>query len=252
MIVSNVPSDFSATPTWTSPTQKQVSGYFSRANYTLYSSSAGANITTYPYYKTGINTTLSTDDTLEIYWEDIVVTVLGHAPYTTSVMHMNHATQQYFWGIKTYVSSHALTFTRSDHSSMSEVETYIERNDIVADWNLTGNNDCVFYGSCDHFVITLVLVPSNSTYPTLMDAWDARTGITWLLSYEVNMNATSMSFWNILADLFSFKTLNLGIGGTAETMIGGCVAAFMIALVLIVIYKITTGLIPWISGGSGD
>jgi hypothetical protein len=249
VIVSNVPADFSV-PTWTTPTQKVVTGYFSKANYTLYTSTASGNMSlaAYPYAKTGIPTTISPDDTLELYWEDGYIASPFGATDIGPVIHMNHATKQ--WG-GWYISSHQIDFTLSNGKSPSVAPPYITYDDIVADWNLTGNSDCLFQGSCAHLTVSLVLAPNNTAY-TMMDAWHGYTDIEWYLSYQVNMNGTSMSIWTLLAELFSFQSLNLGMGGLADSMISGCVSAFMFALVVIVIYKITTGLIPWISGGSGD
>jgi hypothetical protein len=200
------------------------------------------NLSGFPYSRTDINTTLSSSDFLELYWEDY------NPPWLERqhVIYMKHATQQWL-----YKSSHDLKFTLSNNMELAINPVYITYQDITADWNLTGNNDCVFYGSCDHLSVTLILVSSNTTF-TLMEAWNGYCPINWYLSYETNINGSAFSIWTLLSDLFSFKYLNLGITGVAGTILDGCIGAFMIALVLVVIYKLSTGLIPWISGGSGD
>ena len=249
LIMGNIDARFSPVPPWTTPEQKEVATYFSSSNYTLYTSSASdaMNRSVYPYSKTDIPTTISTNDWLEIYWETYDFPHLFPQPG----LFMRHATQQYFLGKATYKSSHGLIFSLSNGQKLHNSIDVISLDDIVTDYNLSGHNDCIFYGSCEHIKTTLVLTPENSNY-TVIQAWNGDTQLIWYLTYEVSLNATGISIWNLISGLFGFSPLSLGIGGVGETIVAGVVAGFMYALVLVLAYKVTTGIIPWVSGGSGD
>jgi len=257
LIMANVPTDFTLVTagTWTTPVQKAVADYFDANNYTLYSSAFQGEFTDadYPYSELNIPTALSTSDWLELYWEHYDFndpTAFGE-PNERGLI-MRHATEQSFLGAA-YRSGHGLTWKQSNGQNLFRggAQYAISYEDLVADWNLTGNNDCVFYGTCDHFTATLALVGNGTTTP--MEIWAGGAGtITYYLSYEVDLSNTGLSIWQLITSLFGFKPLSLGIGGLGDTLVSGVVGAFMWALVLIILYKVTTGIIPWLSGGSGD
>ena len=258
LIMANVPTDFTnlQAATWMTPTEKIVADYFEASNYTVYSGSAHGNLTAsaYPYSRTDMNTSLSADDFLEFYWQYYDFNDAATYDYENSShsIVMRHATQQSFLTFP-YKSSHGLTWKLSNGQDLirSQANYAISYEDIVADWNLTGNNDCVFYGMCDHFTITLVLVGETAITP--MQVFLGGTGtMTYYLSYQVDMSNTGLNLWQLIVSLVGFKPLNLGIGGLGDTLVSGVIGAFMWALVLIILYKVTTGIIPWLSGGSGD
>jgi len=215
---------------------KTIATYFDAQNYTMYSSQAGDNMT-YPYQNLDIPTGLGANEVIELYW--------GSGYYSETVpIWLNHATKQSFLGY-TYRTSHHIQIHA--RTGMKLEYDLIHLADLEDSWN---GEDSFFTGQCEHLTINLIVLPSYGN-ETIEEGWN-NGRLSYLMSYGINQNGTAQSIWTLLGQLFSFKPINLGMGGFGEVVIGGAVGAFMWALVIIIAYKITMGIIPWVSGGSGD
>ena len=243
LIIGNVPLDFTETPSYTTPESREIADYFDANNYTYYDDSWSDVMDGVGYANTTIPTDLSDHDFLEVYCNYFFLG--SYAAW--EAIYMKHATDNGWWK-----SGHYLDWEFGDlDAEWPEVTTQtIGRNAIEQAWNMSGNNNTIFYGHCEHLVTSLILKPTNSSL-NITQAWDAEN-ITAYVSYSINLNGTSLNIFALIGQLMTFQPLNLGLGTVGEAIIGGAVSSFMWALVLIVIYKVTAGLIPWISGGSGD
>lgn len=242
VIVNGIPADFTAqqTATYGAATDKAVASYFDMNNFTVYGSQAHGNMTGYGWSNKTIPSGISPTDWIEIYWTRVDVQYVG----STYGFQIKHATEQWYGR-----SGHELSFSSPQLLEMDFGPALVTVNDLVGAWDATYNGS-YFDAYCEHLALNIIFQPTDPT-KDIFQAFQANA-VSFSMSYEVDLNATGVSIWTLVGNLFAFRTPDIGLPGIANDIIGGAVGAAMWALVAIVIYKVTTGIIPWLSGGSGD
>jgi ABC-type thiamin/hydroxymethylpyrimidine transport system permease subunit len=160
-----------------------------------------------------------------------------------------------WWG----VDFHALTLKNRQGQPISVYgydtgdpeNTEITAPILQATWE--ANYDASYFeAKCEHLMANVLFTFNQTTYSTITDAYNAGY-IDYSLTYGLDYNATGLSAWSIVASLLSFQAIDIGMpAGMATTILSGIIAAPIGAAVVYLAYKIIAGIIPFISGGSGD
>jgi hypothetical protein len=169
------------------------------------------------------------------------------------MFHIKHLTDNlwgWWWGqheLTPYFENGTQILWRSGSSVGHE---YVNREDIVDDWNPTKYYSKFKFSCADGVTVVMLLRPTNSTL-TIGEAWDAGA-ISYVYNYDIDWSKTGVNVWSIVAQLLTFSNFDLGIGGVGGTILNGLVLGGYGVMIVFIAYKITTGIIPWFSGGSGD
>lgn len=250
LIVSNIPADFRTYQTSSIPEayNSQVADFFNGANITVYDHQVAGVLTHYDDLTWGANSNITvpgmTNEYIRLYWNWFNIY------HETDYLHMDHSATD---ALGNYTKDHFRYYHKGapriavgdtvfgDYYGVTEPMLLVDYDSAI--------NGSLYDVSCDHVSANILYQPYNRS--TLADAW-TEGKIIFMMSYSINLNATSMSMWAVISGLLSFQTFNLGIGGFGDTLIGGSISAAFWALVIILLYKTITGVIPWLSGGSGD
>jgi hypothetical protein len=229
-------------------TPTEIRKQFDIANVTVYGSGGSDNMT-YPY--TSLTdapgapqwTTKSSGKYLEIWW----------GTWYGEHLQLRDA-QMEWWG----VDYHAMTLRNRQGQLISNYgydtgdpeNTEITAPILQATWE--PNYDASYFeAKCDHLIANVLFTFNQTTYSTITDAYNAGY-LDYSLTYGLDYNGTGLSAWSIVGSLLAFQAPNIGITGIGGTILSGIIAAPLIACVMYLAYKIITGIIPWVSGGSGD
>jgi len=174
-------------------------------------------------------------------------------PYFTMHIISLRDVQMEWWG-RDY---HALTLKNRQGQPISSygysgsvANTEISKAVLVANFE-AAFNATYFSGRCEHLMTNILISYNWSEYASIGVAFDAGK-LGYSLTYDVDYNATGLNGWNIAASLLSFQAPDIGIGGVGGIIINACVAIPIWALVAYIVFKLIAGIIPFISGGSGD
>jgi hypothetical protein len=124
------------------------------------------------------------------------------------------------------------------------------KTDLTDRWN-SETNMSVFSARCDHISTNIIFEIYNSSFATIGDSFDAGF-LKYSLSYEMNMSLTGLNAWSIISNLLTFQAPNIGWTGIGGFLINSVIAFPVWAMIAYLLYKLATGLIPFMSGGSGD
>lgn len=122
--------------------------------------------------------------------------------------------------------------------------------DTMEDYYSEATNGSAFYAK-GGVIQTSIVIRKNDTSQTMGENWDDGH-FKYYLSYDVNWTLSGINAWNIVGQLLSFQTPNLGIPGTWGSFMSMLIAIPTWACVAYICYKIVMGIIPFVSGGSGD
>jgi hypothetical protein len=247
VIVQSIPSEFknsklnaNGLPVNYSP---EVVKYFSAHNITIYSNQAWGYLN-YTYTENRSIPAPDPGNYLEIYWETI-------NPFIYQGFTLKHATDQWYGRSGHYVRFNAPNGDSLRHNVYDDVwQDIITKNDLAAYYQEDFNGS-LFEWSCDHYAGNILFTTTFPGWINLTQSYDAGF-MRYMISYGPNLNATSMSMWTVISNLLLFRSPELGLPGVANDIIGGAVSSFMWALVAVLLYKTLTGIVPWLSGGSGD
>jgi hypothetical protein len=248
VLMNTMPLEFrlaTFNPSYTNPAVKQQ---FEAADVISYKSLGQDNMT-YPYsslangpeppdWEAG----LPSGQYCEVWWNELEILGL-----TLQCIQVRHVTRQW-WGN----SFSALQFKYANGTVIPNILTVdhdkITKDILVSAWDdEKGYSAFYAYGS---LTCSILFYPTNRTQ-TIAQAWDAGK-ISYSLSYEVNWNQTGINAWTIVAQLLTFQVPNLGVEGPAGTILSMVIAFPFLSLMAYIVYKIIAGLIPFLSGGSGD
>ena len=112
------------------------------------------------------------------------------------------------------------------------------------------SNGSSFHAQCEAVQMNIIFTSYNDSW-NIGESWD-NGYISWYSSYGVDLNQTGLNAWNVLGQLLAFQAPDLGIGGLGGQLANGALSAAVWAVIAIVVVKITLGVIPFLSGGSGD
>jgi len=243
VLMGAIPPEFITATFNPSYTQPEVKETFEAADILMYEN-LGADNMTYPYSSLydGPNPPdweagLPSGQYCEVWWSH---DPLSDVPY----IGVRHATHQSYGYDSVpleirYVNGTLISTPR---------HAMIEKEILVGAWD-TEKGYSAFYAS-GPISVSVLFYPTNRS-KTISEAWDEGK-ISYALSYEVNWNQTGVNAWTIVAQLLTFQVPNLGIGGDGGTILTMVVAFPVWALIAYIVYKIVAGIIPFLSGGSGD
>lgn len=127
---------------------------------------------------------------------------------------------------------------------------YLPKESLIQAWD-PKTHSSAFTAKCPHITVSIVFQYNETTYPDIGEAFIAGE-LSYAISYEWNPENTGFAILSVITRLFSFQGVGLGIPGAFGTLIDAIISMFFYIAVVFIAYKIFAGLIPWVSGGSGD
>ncbi len=174
---------------------------------------------------------LPTGQYLEVWW--------SIDPYVGKSLQFRHTTENW-WGL-----SFVPMGIFYENGSLTPFNDFLYAPILENAWSEEANAS-VFYTK--NPVTAGYLIDYNRTkYASITAAWDGGE-LNYVLSYELDQNATMMSVWGLLGAILTFNAPALGMAG-----IGGLVLTAMVSLPFyvmtgILITKIIFAIIPFIRG----
>jgi len=219
---------------------KEVAEYFDLANVTLYAN-AGSDNMTYPYSSWFDNGKewaggLPSGQYLEVWWASEV-------PPIYTVIEFRHVED--FWGGIRLIDR--CSFKTKDKIDIGQ---FMFKTHLVNNYDAE-DNGTTFYASCSHLAVSTIISYNQTKYTNIAQAWD-NGELDYVLSYEVDWNATSISGLNILGKLLTFQNPNLGITGIFGTTLNLAIAIPFWVMTTILIIKLVQSVIPFIKGLSEE
>jgi len=215
---------------------QEVKEKFKTADLTMYSNAVSGNISygSSKQYDFG----LPSGQKLEVWFSQ-------ESGYPTfKALELRHLMNQF---LGAWYDWHRLDWTTK--TTGREVKYWVLKDDLEEAWDSTVNAS-LFTAHCDHITTSVMIMPYNSSW-TIGESWD-NGYLGYVLSYEVDWNATGVSAWTITAQLLTFQVPDLGIPGVGGTIMSYLIAIPVWSLIAYLVYKLVVGLIPFVSGGGGD
>jgi len=220
---------------------EEVKEKFKVADLTMYSNAVSGNISygSSKQYDFG----LPSGQKLEVWFsQESVATASGYVTFKAfELRHLMHEILGWWYDY------HRLDWTIENTGR--KVYDWVLKGDLEEAWN-SEVNASVFTAHCDHITTSVLIMPYNSSW-TIEESWD-NGYLGYVLSYEVDWNATGVSAWTITAQLLTFQVPDLGIPGVGGTIMSYLIAIPVWSLIAYLVYKLVAGLIPFVSGGGGD
>jgi hypothetical protein len=220
----------------------EVKQVFSAAQLQVYDLNNATNIT----YPSSTLFPLTGGQQLEIWWS------LYHSPsYWVKSLQIRHLTDMAF-GF--WIGYHTLTLYFQDGVTPvplhgSGIPSDIEFEDLDDAYNSTSKS-CAFVMKCDHVNAAFILGTAVGD-ADIYESWNTGT-MQFYLSYSVNWTNTGYNAWSLVGQMLTFQAPDLGIGATGGVIVNSLIAIPLWSLIGYILYKIIAGIIPFISGGSGD
>lgn len=246
----NIPNSFRTNQaTWSSSyyrTDEQVATFFNFNNITVYDSQA-QGLLTYPEHDTVIGG-LPSGQQLDVWWDLEYATEDPHdlpGPYS-EYLGISYETQHWFLGVFQYWTAERLHF--------SSLKAGVNRGDFVYKTELEDDfqntlNGTGYSARCNSGIQVSILYSGNET--DIGDSWD-NGQLSYMISWELNATASSINMFTLLGQILTFQAPTLGITGFFGDLMNAMIAIPIYALTGFLIYKLITGIAPWLSGGSGD
>ena len=244
-----IPSSFYANQAWAGGsyfrTDQQVASFFNAHNISVYASSFAHNLT-YPEHVT-VSGGLPAGNQLEVTWETPSPAMHTRPPYPpySPFLWISHETQHWFLGLFSWWTYDLLSFTTKGAISRG---TLIDKATLVSDFDATMNGTYYSARCNDGIQVNILYTSPNAT---IGDGWDYGH-LAFLMSYELNATATSVNMFTLFSQVMTFQAPNLGVPGWFGSLLNSVVAIPIWAITLFLVYKLITGIAPWLSGGSGD
>jgi hypothetical protein len=245
--LQNVAINMSTSLSATSPnSEMEIRNRFKASDLFVYNSVNANTIYFGPGNSIFIDLTGFPDEHLEIWW----AAILGVEKPLFEVRHTKPGA--FGW----WIEGHELTWKHIDGTtanfysvSQGRFMYGIVKDTAESDWNSTAFAS-PFYVSCDHYSSSILLIPYH-TDETIGQSWDLGR-MNYTISYSFNTNSTGLNAFTILSMIVGFTNPDIGTGGFFGTMINGAIALALWGARIYLIYKIIMGIIPFVSGGSGD
>jgi hypothetical protein len=248
-LIAILPGDMIANqPNYLSPLTRdqRVVSYFSANNLTLYQNTWSFSIShgssgTQVQNQSG----LPDGHYLQVRW----------GGFTNDPIQFRHAFPNWLFGWAGVLDYHNLRLTDKYVSILSPTNSYYtsgfpyiykEQLLMIAQ----GGNTSTLEVYCEHIQVTFVVMPTD-TNKTLEQAWNA-DNLTFLMSYGIDFDAMKPSAFTLIGQLITFQAPDLGIPGQFGDFLTYVFAISFWVVVAIIIYTITTRLIPTIRGGVED
>lgn len=170
------------------------------------------------------------------------------AIHTDKGIWLTHLTDV-LWGY--WYGYHMLEITYHNGTAVSYDGYVIFREDIVAAWE-PDNEWSIFYAQCkDGHISMSIVFERYNTSKTIGENWDDGT-IGYKMTYDVDYTKTAFSAWSVVSAMLSFVFPTVVVPGVGGSLINGAIGTVMSIMIGYGIYKLITGLVPFLSGGSGD
>jgi len=227
VVFASMPGDYIATYFASSAgVDQDIADYYSLANVTMYNQAENFSLS-YPEGQIDFDMGLPGGQRVQFLWgNDIWSKIIG----------VRHLTDEFF-GI--WYGWHRLKFDGLGDS------LGILRPDLVTNWD-DSINGSLFWADCNHIRVSMFVQP-NGTYTDIGESYD-NNELRFIISYEVDWNATQISAFNVLGKLLMFQSPDLRIPGTGGTIINMVVSAPIWSMIAILIIKIIQSVIPFIRG----
>jgi hypothetical protein len=222
-------------------TDQQVTKFFNAHNITVYNSQYTASLI-YPSHNE-IDGGLGAGKKLDIYWDLVNI---GNV-LTVEALGINYLTQHWFLGVFEYWTQEGLHFTALKNGNSRG--DWIIKNYLETDFE-SRKNGTAYFARCNSGVTASILYTGNET-GTIGNSWDAGK-LAFMLSYEFNATSSSVNMFTLLGQILTFQAPSLGVPGLMGDLLNAIIAIPIYAMSGFIIYKLITGIAPWLSGGSGD
>lgn len=248
LIMGTMPQDFVTAGNVYNPSYREatIEDVFEANNMVMYDSSASDNMTyqyesvvdapSPPQWTMG----LPPEDYVNVMW--ISVWWAGGVKGIGIRLVHRHWFLSYSW----YTISDESTFFSVNGTRIGGL---LELIDLEGQWSDDTNSSA--------FVMKMDVITSNFVIKrydigqTLAQNWDDGH-LNYYITYDVNMTRSTLSAFTIIGNLLSWSTPTFGISGPWGSFMSSLIAIPMWACIAYIMYKVIAGLIPWLSGGSGD
>lgn len=214
---------------------KEIAEYFAVSNVTLYGNAGSDNMTysysSYDHHPDApqFGTGLPENQYLEVWWGQELT------PYPT--LEFRHIEVGWWRTRLDYLRFELPNKTRVWYLNPELLE--LAYDDAI--------NGSAYYTWCDHISVSTIITFNQTAYNNITEAWDDGK-LSYILSYEPNWNASSVSAFTIMAQLLTFQNPDLGIEGDAGTIFNFMVAAPFWIMTAILILIVIQSLVPFIRG----
>jgi len=216
---------------------KEIAEAFDLANVTLYSQLGGGNMTyqwsSYWDHPDGKQhqVGLPSGQYLEVWWGD-------DPSWIPKSLQFRHTTEGW------WLSWVRMTVYNKDGSPI-EYNEFVYAADLENAWDDAANASVL---QTKTPVSASYLINYNQTkYSSITDAWNGGE-LSYILSYELDLNATQMSVWGLIGALLTFNAPALGITGIGGTIITAMIAVPFWVISAILIVKLIFAIIPFVKG----
>jgi len=231
-LLVTMPSDFKLLGIGASVEEKEVAEYFSANNVTIYNNTKSFNLTEGDEYQFYFG--LGEDEKIEFWWNYGLL----------EVRHLSKVFFGWWW------SWHVLRILEP-WASMADVGSAygtLDKEGLLLLFN-EDYNASYWECSCEHIMLKIFCMTYNQSW-TLSESWD-NDKLKFMISYNIDWEATGTSMWGVMGRLMSFQNPDLGIPGLGGTLLNIGVGGAMWACVVILFFALITAVIPWISGWKG-
>lgn len=141
---------------------------------------------------------------------------------------------------------HKLKFYKKDGNTPVSTNDFLDQYSLEETWDENANASIVI-AKCSHITASVMFMFNMTKYETITQAWNDNE-LNYILSYDVNWNATNLSAWNILTKLLTFQAPDLGMPGNSEFILSGIISIPLGIILAILILKLIQSMIPFIKG----
>lgn len=218
---------------------KEIRDTFSAADVVAYSTLGQDNMTyeysslfdhpTAPQFNTSIEGTY-----LEVWWSEAIGVYRG--------LELRQASRQWWGG---YGDIQILEITTVDGETVSHSGVnYINAADLTSEWN---GNASVFYCQSDIFDSSIMFTFNETAYTDIADAFD-NGELGYLLSFEIDFDAMKPNVYNLVVQLLTFQSPDLGVPGDGGAILNYIFGIGLWAIIALLIFAFVTSVIPFING----
>jgi hypothetical protein len=106
-----------------------------------------------------------------------------------------------------------------------------------------------FSAKCDHITLRFTIT-SNSTAYTLPDALKNRQPIHFISNWSFDFTAMGANIWSLLGSILTFQSI-VTENAMVNVVLNTLISIPIWVSITYILYKLITGLIPFLSGGTG-
>lgn len=225
---------------------KEINDRIELGNFTVYSNTGNDNMT-FPYTSldppdldgdgndADWSAGLPSGQYLEIWWSQV------YAPYALEFRHTTW--MGWYWAYTSMVIYGKNGFSVVKKNGIFDPS--LGDNSLADNWDDTVNAS-VF--STKTPVCATYLITYNMTkYNNITDAWNGGE-LGYLISFDLDRNATGMSVWGLIGAILLFQSPYIGIEGLFGTLLTTMIAIPVWILSIMAFVKIIQSIIPFIKG----